>query len=112
MIFCTSVKHADTIASMLRENGINAESVSGQTRNRKQILQDYDDNRISVLCACDLLNEGWDSPHTEVLFMARPTMSKTIYLQQLGRGMRTYKGKEFLMVFDFVDNANMFNCPY
>ena len=44
--------------------------------------------------------------------MARPTMSKTIYLQQLGRGMRTYKGKEFLMVFDFVDNANMFNCPY
>lgn len=112
VIFCTSVKHADTIASMLRENGINAESVSGQTRNRKQILQDYDDNRISVLCACDLLNEGWDSPHTEVLFMARPTMSKTIYLQQLGRGMRTYKGKEFLMVFDFVDNANMFNCPY
>lgn len=86
VIFCTSVKHADTIASMLRENGINAESVSGQTRNRKQILQDYDDNRISVLCACDLLNEGWDSPHTEVLFMARPTMSKTIYLQQLGRG--------------------------
>lgn len=112
VIFCTSVKHADTIASMLRENGVNAESVSGQTKNRKQILKDYDENKISVLCACDLLNEGWDSPHTEVLFMARPTMSKTIYLQQLGRGMRTYKGKDFLMVFDFVDNANMFNNPY
>ena len=65
-----------------------------------------------MLCACDLLNEGWDSPITEVLFMARPTMSKVIYTQQLGRGMRTHKGKEFLMVFDFVDNANMFNCPY
>lgn len=67
---------------------------------------------IPVLCACDLLNEGWDSPHTQVLFMARPTMSKTIYMQQLGRGMRISEGKDFLMVFDFVDNANMFNCPY
>ncbi len=44
--------------------------------------------------------------------MARPTMSKTIYMQQLGRGMRTCEGKDFLMVFDFVDNANIFNCPY
>ena len=114
VIFCTSVNHADTIASLLRESGVNAESVSGQTENnrRRQILKDYENKKIQVLCACDLLNEGWDSPITEVLFMARPTMSKTIYLQQLGRGMRTHEGKEFLMVFDFVDNANMFNCPY
>ncbi len=114
VIFCTSVNHADTIAGLLRERGVNAESVSGQTENkrRKQILKDYENKKIQVLCACDLLNEGWDSPITEVLFMARPTMSKTIYLQQLGRGMRTHEGKEFLMVFDFVDNANMFNCPY
>ncbi len=114
VIFCTSVKHADTIASLLQEKGVRAESVSGSTKPlvRKQILKDYADKKIQVLCACDLLNEGWDSPITEVLFMARPTMSKTIYLQQLGRGMRTHEGKEFLMVFDFVDNANMFNCPY
>ena len=96
---------------LYRENGINAESVSGQTRNRKQILQDYDDNRISVLCACDLLNEGWDCPEIEVLFMARPTMSKVLYTQQLGRGMRLYPGKESLMVFDFVDNASQYNMP-
>ena len=78
----------------------------------KQVLKEYAEKEIQVLCACDLLNEGWDSPITEVLFMARPTMSKVIYSQQLGRGMRTHEGKEFLMVFDFVDNANMFNCPY
>lgn len=114
VIFCTSINHANTIASMLQERGIKAESVSGGTKPqvRKQILKDYADKKIQVLCACDLLNEGWDSPITEVLFMARPTMSKTIYMQQLGRGMRTHEGKEFLMVFDFVDNANMFNCPY
>lgn len=114
VIFCTSVNHAEIIANLLKVKGIKAESVSGKTNKvkRKQILFDYENNKIQVLCACDLLNEGWDSPHTEVLFMARPTMSKTIYLQQLGRGMRTYAGKEFLMVFDFVDNANMFNAAY
>lgn len=114
VIFCTSVNHAQTISAMLQEHGVKAEAVSGSTKAaiRKQILKQYADKEIQVLCACDLLNEGWDSPITEVLFMARPTMSKVIYTQQLGRGMRTHKGKEFLMVFDFVDNANMFNCPY
>lgn len=114
VVFCTSVEHASQIAKLFKDNGIAAESISGSTKpvERKRILKDYENKSISVLCACDLLNEGWDSPHTEVLFMARPTMSKTIYLQQLGRGMRTCEGKAFLMVFDFVDNANMFNCPY
>lgn len=114
VIFCVSVKHANTIAELLREKGVKAEAVSGSTKPvvRRQILQNYNAKKIQVLCACDVLNEGWDSPITEVLFMARPTMSKTIYLQQLGRGMRIHEGKEFLMVFDFVDNANLFNCPY
>jgi len=114
VIFCTSVNHANEIAFLLRERGVKAESVSGSTKTleRKKILEAYANKDIQILCACDLLNEGWDSPITEVLFMARPTMSKTIYLQQLGRGMRTYEGKECLIVFDFVDNANMFNCPY
>lgn len=114
VVFCTSVKHATDLARLFREEGISAESVSGNinSKERKRVLQVYEEKSVKVLCACDLLNEGWDSPHTEVLFMARPTMSKTIYMQQLGRGMRKCTNKEFLMVFDFVDNANMFNCPY
>jgi hypothetical protein len=64
---------------------------------------------VRVLCACDLLNEGWDCPDVEVLFMARPTLSKVIYLQQLGRGTRKAAGKESLIVFDFVDNAAKYN---
>ena len=114
VVFCTSVDHAQKMEAAFREKGIAARSISGSTKTseRRKILYDYENGTIKVLCACDLLNEGWDSPHTEVLFMARPTMSKTIYMQQLGRGMRTCEGKEFLMVFDFVDNANMFNCPY
>ena len=114
VIFCASVRHAEEIAERFRDRGIEAWSVSGSTegRERKRMLEEYEEGTVQVLCACDLLNEGWDSPHTQVLFMARPTMSKTLYLQQLGRGMRKSQGKDFLMVFDFVDNANLFNMPY
>ena len=114
VIFCASVDHAAEIAKLLRDNGVKAEAVSGRDRVevREKILKDYETGSTNVLCACDLLNEGWDSPHTTVLFMARPTMSKTIYLQQLGRGTRRCPGKEDLLVVDFVDNANMFNMPY
>ena len=114
VIFCASVDHAAEISKLLRDSGVRAEAVSGRDRVevREKILKDYETGSTNVLCACDLLNEGWDSPHTTVLFMARPTMSKTIYLQQLGRGTRRCPGKEDLLVIDFVDNANMFNMPY
>lgn len=114
VIFCASVDHAAEIAKLLRDSGVKAEAISGRDRVevREKILKDYETGSTNVLCACDLLNEGWDSPHTTVLFMARPTMSKTIYLQQLGRGTRRCPGKEDLLVVDFVDNANMFNMPY
>ena len=114
VIFCASVDHAAEIAKLLRDNGVKAEAVSGRDRVeiRDKILKDYETGSTNVLCACDLLNEGWYSPHTTVLFMARPTMSKTIYMQQLGRGTRRCPGKDDLLVVDFVDNANMFNMPY
>lgn len=114
VVFCASVKHAEEISQLFKENGIACEAVSGTLKNseRARILDEYENGNINVLCACDLLNEGWDSPKTEILFMARPTMSKTLYMQQLGRGMRKREGKNYLLVFDFIDNANMFNMPY
>ena len=83
-----------------------------KTSERNELLAKFAKGELKVLCACDLLNEGWDCPETEVLFMARPTMSKVLYTQQLGRGMRLSEGKEYLMVFDFVDNAGQYNAPY
>lgn len=113
VVFCASVKHAEQIAGLFREVGIQAASVSGGMRQseRKEFQDKFVNRKIQVLCACDLLNEGWDCPEIEVLFMARPTMSKVLYTQQLGRGMRLYEGKESLMVFDFVDNASQYNMP-
>lgn len=114
VIFCASVKHAEQIAAMIRERGVSAEAVSGSMKasERKEYLAKFAKGEIKALCACDLLNEGWDCPETEVLFMARPTMSKVLYTQQLGRGMRLAEGKECLLVFDFVDNASQYNMPY
>ena len=114
VVFCASVKHAEQIAQLIRERGVNALAVSGSMKasERKEYLAKFQKGEIKALCACDLLNEGWDCPETEVLFMARPTMSKVLYTQQLGRGMRLADGKESLIVFDFVDNASQYNMPY
>lgn len=113
VVFCASVKHAEQIAELFCEADINAASVSGGMKQseRKEFQDKFVSREIQVLCACDLLNEGWDCPEIEVLFMARPTMSKVLYTQQLGRGMRLFEGKESLMVFDFVDNASQYNMP-
>ena len=114
VVFCVSVKHAETMAELFRNKGVSVAAVSGKMNSfeRNRILTRFAQGEIKVLCACDLLNEGWDCPETEILFMARPTMSKMLYMQQLGRGMRKASGKEELMVFDFVDNASRFNAPY
>ncbi len=114
VVFCVSVKHAKEMARMFQEAGVSARAVSGTDKSseRSEALQLFADGELKVLCACDLLNEGWDCPQTEVIFAARPTMSKVLYTQQLGRGMRNSPGKEFLTVFDFVDIASQFNTPY
>lgn len=107
VVFCASVKHAEEVAHLFRESGVSAQVVEGRMKKqvREVVLDDYHWGKIKVLCACDILNEGWDSPETAVLFMARPTLSKVIYLQQLGRGTRRAEGKKALLVFDFVDET-------
>ena len=113
VVFCASVRHAEQIAELFRQTGVSAAAVSGGMKpaERREFQDRFVRREILVLCACDLLNEGWDCPEIEVLFMARPTMSRVLYTQQLGRGMRLFPGKESLMVFDFVDNASQYNMP-
>lgn len=105
VVFCVSVDHAERMARLFTDAGFEAEAVSGRLGKdeRQNILRRYDRGELKVLCACDVLNEGWDAPQTEVLMMARPTLSRVIYQQQIGRGMRTHPGKQYLVLFDFVD---------
>ena len=113
VVFCASVRHAEQIVELFQQAGVSAAAVSGgmKSAERREFQDRFICREILVLCACDLLNEGWDCPEIEVLFMARPTMSRVLYTQQLGRGMRLFPGKESLMVFDFVDNASQYNMP-
>lgn len=108
--FCIDVKHSEQMAEEFQKRGVKAAHVSGRMKHdqRQEILNAYQAGEIQVLCACDILNEGWDSPETEVLLMARPTLSKVIYIQQLGRGTRPAPGKNYLLVFDFIDNTNRY----
>jgi len=109
--FCVNIRHANEIASLFLERGVPARSVSGTmpAGERQEALHAFAAGELRMLCACDILNEGWDCPDVEVLLMARPTLSKIIYMQQLGRGTRKAPGKESLIVFDFVDNAGRYN---
>jgi superfamily II DNA or RNA helicase len=109
--FCVNVRHGEQLAALFREHGVEAQSVSGTMRSdeRDDVLLKYSRGEVRMLCACDILNEGWDCPDVEVLLMARPTLSKIVYMQQLGRGTRKAPGKEALIVFDFVDNPGRYN---
>ncbi|MCK5685399.1 DEAD/DEAH box helicase, partial [bacterium] len=107
IVFCVDIKHAHRMAKLLNNEGINALAVDGRDHKKAVAAQDkYDQGIIRFLCACDLLTEGWDAPVTSILVMARPTFSKVLYTQQIGRGLRNYPGKEALYVIDVVDNYN------
>ncbi len=112
IIFCVNIKHADSLAQLMKKNNISAESVHSKKSNYNQIISDYQNGKIQFLCTVSLLSEGWDSPRTSIIIMARPTMSKVLYLQQIGRGTRKYKNKEALYLIDVVDNYNQFNVPW
>ena len=71
---------------------------------RQQLLQQLANGEISILCVVDVLNEGADIPFVECLLFLRPTESKRIFYQQLGRGLRQYAGKTHCTVIDFIGN--------
>ncbi len=105
--FCCSIDHAEYMAKMFNENGYNAISVT--SRNSAEI----DDasiklahGEINYLCVADILNEGIDIPEIDTVLFLRPTESLTIFLQQLGRGLRLADKKTCLTVLDFVAQAN------
>lgn len=76
VVFCASVKHAEHIAELFKKAGVNATAIFGSVKNFEfnEWLSKFASGEVKVLCTCDLLNEGWDCPQTEVLFMARSTM--------------------------------------
>ncbi|ADC46629.1 DEAD/DEAH box helicase domain-containing protein [Methanobrevibacter ruminantium M1] len=113
--FCASRNHAEYMASYFNEHGIAAASVySGEqgehSQNRQKAIDDLRDGKLRIIFTVDIFNEGLDLPSIDEVLFLRPTQSPTIFLQQLGRGLRKDKGKKYLTVLDFIGNykkANM-----
>lgn len=108
IIFCVNVKHSKDMAKLLKSLGVEAEAIDGKDPKRFEKIEKYMNRKTRFLCTCSLLTEGWDASHTSVIVMARPTLSKVLYTQQLGRGTRNSPGKEALYVIDVVDNYGSF----
>lgn len=106
--FCANIAHAIMMAEKFNEVGYNAISLTGRNDLGQRIkafsdLQD-DSKDLEIICAVDILNEGVDIPQINMVLFLRPTESQTIFLQQLGRGLRKYEGKDYVTVLDFIGN--------
>jgi superfamily II DNA or RNA helicase/HKD family nuclease len=106
--FCVSVKHAEFMAAECNQRGIKSAVLVGDTEDqaRAQHIEDLRAGRITLLFTRDVLNEGLDVPEVNTVLFLRPTESLTIFLQQLGRGLRHSPGKDCLTVLDFVGQVH------
>jgi superfamily II DNA or RNA helicase/HKD family nuclease len=102
--FCVSVAHAEYMATKFSEAGIPSRAVTGQTPavDRDRAAADLRRGDVACLFTVDLYNEGVDLPTVDTVLFLRPTQSATIFLQQLGRGLRRAPGKAVLTVLDFI----------
>ncbi|WP_417506850.1 DUF3427 domain-containing protein [Marinomonas gallaica] len=106
LAFCVSREHAQYMTRQLLLKGIKTDLLtSDNSDERQQKQQAIRSGQINVLCVVDIFNEGVDIPEVDTLLFLRPTESLTIFLQQLGRGLRLAEGKECCTVLDFVGNS-------
>ncbi len=107
LYFGPRVIDAASIAYLLRSEGIPAAFLSGETKRatRRQIISDFREGRIRVLCNCEVLTTGFDAPRVSHVFVARPTLSGVLYQQMVGRGLRgpQFGGTESCEIYDCED---------
>lgn len=106
--FCASVKHAEFMAQEFNNAGIPSIALSGDTdrETRNGVTDKIKRGDIKFIFSVDIFNEGVDIPEINTVLFLRPTESLTIFLQQLGRGLRLCEGKECLTVLDFIGQSN------
>ena len=109
LVFCVNIKHMQDLSALFRANGINAQYVSGETKTKERdsIVKDFKAGKINVLFNCGVFTEGTDIPNIDSIFLLRPTKSKQLLIQMVGRGLRLHDEKEKLIVTDFVDSKSL-----
>lgn len=110
LVFCSSQRHALYTRDWLRRQGVRAAAVFAAPNSdpRSESLEELERGALDAVCAVDLFNEGVDLPTVDRVVMLRPTESRVLFLQQLGRGLRATPGKSRLIVIDFVGNHRVF----
>jgi superfamily II DNA or RNA helicase len=104
--FCASIEHAKFMAKKFSLAGLKTNYLATtNSGDRKEIRDQFQNKEINYLFVVDIFNEGIDIPEIDTVLFLRPTESLTIFLQQLGRGLRLSEDKECLTVLDFVGNA-------
>lgn len=111
--FAVNVKHSIHMAKAFRTAGVRAEHLDGAASesHRDRVLADLANGEIDVLCNVNLFTEGWDCPKVSCVIMARPTVSVALYLQSVGRGLRTSPDKQDLIVLDHAGNMQRHGYP-
>ena len=105
--FCATKAHAQYMAENFRAYGLKADYLTADRSDmRDRLNRQLAKGEISYLFVVDIFNEGVDIPSVDTVLFLRPTESLTVFLQQLGRGLRLYPGKQLLTVFDFVAQLN------
>lgn len=106
IIFCINVKHSKEINNLLNLNGFASAHIDGKTdsEQRVSILNSFRDGNIQFLCNCQLLTEGFDEPSIDGIILARPTISRALFIQMIGRGLRLFPVKNNCKIIDIVDN--------
>lgn len=112
--FCSSINHAEFMAEYFTNHDIPSAAVhSGEqgeyTEERRIAIEKLKNNELNILFTVDMFNEGVDIPSIDTVLFLRPTQSPTIFLQQLGRGLRKIKDKKYLTVLDFIGNYKKAN---
>jgi len=107
LCFAVTVAHAEHLAATFNAFGIRAAAVSGDTlpEQRRRILHAYERGDITIVCNCGVLLEGYDAPQTSCIIMARPTKSRALFVQAVGRGTRLAPGKRDCIILDITDNC-------
>ena len=111
--YCPNIHFSKMLTQAFEERGITAIHLDGKVRagERKQAIADFRDGLIQVVCNVNLVGEGFDVPACKAVLMLRPTLSRTMYVQQAMRAMRIADGKTEGIVLDFVDNAKLHGAP-
>ena len=114
IIYAIDIAHAEHIAEFYRLQGVNTVAISSKTpaKERAEVIRTFkDENRIQILVSVDLFSEGFDCPDVEFIQLARPTLSLAKYLQMVGRGLRSCKGKQCCTIIDNVGLYRTFGLP-